>query len=100
MTHPLKTIIPLSIVCAVLIGYQYLGATWTEPVGTPPNNNVDAPVNVGSALQVKDGPLSVDGLAVFGDMEVSGTTTADRVFNRELCNETGTTCATINEILN
>lgn len=61
-----KQIVPLAVVCSVLLGYQYIGATWSDPTGTPPNNNVDAPLNTGSTAQVKNGSLSVDGLTVFG----------------------------------
>lgn len=31
--------------------------TWSEPVGTPPNNNTPAPINVGPTSQTKEGPI-------------------------------------------
>ncbi len=40
------------------ITYAWTGA----PEGTPPANNVDAPVNVGVATQLKSGALGIDGL--------------------------------------
>lgn len=46
---------------------------WTDPTGTPPNNNVSAPINVGSTDQVKNAGLSVNALAVFGNSILSGT---------------------------
>ena len=36
-------------------------SAWTGPTGSPPGNNVSAPVNVGSAGQVKSGDLGVLG---------------------------------------
>ena len=40
---------------------------WTGPTGTPPSNNVPAPINVGSTNQVKSANIAVNGLAVFGN---------------------------------
>ncbi len=46
---------------------------WTGPTGTAPNNNVSAPINVGTSNQVKNGALSVNALAVFGNSILSGS---------------------------
>lgn len=35
---------------------------WTGPGGPPPDNNADAPINVGSAPQLKSGALGIGGL--------------------------------------
>lgn len=46
---------------------------WTGPTGSPPNNNVPAPVNVGGTAQTKSGDLLINAafgtnaLAVFGN---------------------------------
>jgi hypothetical protein len=40
---------------------------WTGPSSSAPNNNVSAPLNVGSTNQVKNANLGVNGLAVFGN---------------------------------
>jgi hypothetical protein len=53
----------VSIIFGVLVlcfacGFYAFGA-WTDPTGTPPNNNADAPVNVGSITQFKTGGLGV-----------------------------------------
>ena len=91
-TNLLKTIIPLSIVCAVLVGYQYMGATWTAPTAAAPGNNAAAPINVGTSTQseqVLQGTLAVDALAVFGDM----------IIVSEICNADRSTCATVEELL-
>lgn len=99
MTNSLKTIIPLALVCSFLLGYQYLGAQWVGPSEGPVGGNVPAPVNVGSAPQIKNGPLGVASLDVTGDasvaldIAVAGTTTSDRVHAREYCDENGENCA-------
>jgi len=43
---------------------------WTGPTQTAPNANVAAPVNVGTTLQIKNGALGVNTLAVYGDTYV------------------------------
>lgn len=50
--------------CALL--FTSLVYAWTGPTAAPPSNNVDAPINVGTASQIKEGVIGVDGLAVFG----------------------------------
>jgi hypothetical protein len=98
MTTSLKTIIPLALVCSVLMGYQYLGAQWVGPSVGPTGGNVPAPVNVGTAPQVKSGPLGVAALDVIGDasvaldIAVAGTTTSDRVHAAFFCDENGQNC--------
>ena len=46
----------LSITLFAIAAYS-----WTGPTGSPPNNNVAAPVNVGATAQIKSGPLQVNG---------------------------------------
>jgi len=62
---------------AVLLLMMSVGVSavfaWTGPTGTPPNNNVPAPLNVGSTDQIKSASLGLDGLAVFGNAILSGT---------------------------
>jgi len=41
-------------------------AAWSGPSSSPPNENVPAPVNVGSGDQIKDGGLGVGALSVYG----------------------------------
>jgi hypothetical protein len=96
--HPLKTIIPLAIVCAVLLGYQYMGATWTEPTSSPTAGNVAAPLNVGTSSasnQLVQGSLGVDALAVYGDTLVTGGS----LIIDQVCNADQSTCATVDELL-
>ena len=49
-----------------------LALAWTGPTGSPPSNNVSAPINVGTTAQVKNGGLSLNSLAVFGNVLLSG----------------------------
>ncbi len=43
-------------------GLLYVQAWTGAPAGTPPANNVDAPINVGVVTQLKSGALGIDGL--------------------------------------
>lgn len=42
-------------------------SSWSGPTANPPENNVDAPLNVGPVDQIKDAALGVNALAVFGN---------------------------------
>jgi hypothetical protein len=55
----------------VFIGASIVIA-WTGPSSAPPDGNVDAPLNVGTTDQIKNGGLGVNALAVFGNAIVSG----------------------------
>ncbi len=52
---------------AVLFIGAGLVLAWTGPTSAPPNGNSSAPVNVGNTDQVKNGGLSLNALAVFGN---------------------------------
>ena len=58
-----------------------LVAAWTDPTEAPPNGNVAAPINVGSIAQVKNGGLSVNTLAVFGNSLFGGSTGSNAYLN-------------------
>lgn len=67
MNKNIYSIITLSL---LLVGMNSINA-WTGPATSPaptnpPNNNVDAPINVGNIDQVKNGGLGVSSLATFG----------------------------------
>jgi hypothetical protein len=61
----------LVVMLGLSIGASYVFA-WTAPTQPPPNGNVPAPINVGSAAQVKDGGLGVNAISVFGNGYVQG----------------------------
>jgi hypothetical protein len=70
--NKLKSILfPIILAIILVSGAQYVSA-WVGPSSNPPNENVPAPINVGSVAQVKTGSLGVGGLAVFGDSIFSG----------------------------
>ena len=71
-----KVIISAIALGALLIGASYLNA-WTLPGANPPNNNVLPPINTGSGLQMKNGPLGVNTLAVYGASDFSGAMTVN-----------------------
>ena len=69
------------IALAITLGITYAYAAWTGPTATPPNNNVNAPINVGTVDQIKNAGLGVNSFAVFGNSNLGGyvkigTTTA------------------------
>lgn len=56
IVNRIVTVIGLSLGAFAL---SALAGTWTAPTLPPPNGNVDAPVNVGSSAQAKDGALGL-----------------------------------------
>ncbi len=109
----LRTIIPLALALLALLAYQYMGAAWTNPPANPPNNNVPAPINVGTSTesrQVLQGALGMDSLGVFGKAYVQGdavtatpTTLVDfdvqgNIGADEYCDRNGTNCFTAAEV--
>jgi len=65
-------IIILALLIAVGTSYVSAVTTWTAPSTTPPNGNVDAPVNVGYSPQIKSGNLWIKGLANSTTAAVNG----------------------------
>jgi hypothetical protein len=53
-------IVFLALVLSVGVGYVF--ASWASAPANPPNNNTDAPINVGSSSQIKTGSLTLTGL--------------------------------------
>ena len=78
----LKESVKVAVIALVItLGVTYAYAAWTGPTATPPNNNTNAPINVGAVDQIKNAGLGVNSLAVFGNGVFSeymkvGTTTA------------------------
>ncbi len=57
-----KKILALFLIVGALFFWQIsLVLAWSEPIGTPPTYNVDAPINVGNALQLKTGSIGIKG---------------------------------------
>ena len=63
-SHPVSLAVIPAIVIALSFGLNYAYATWAEPIGTPPNNNTDTPLNVGATAQTKTGTLAVGSLSI------------------------------------
>ena len=61
----------LSVAAMLVIAQTVSG--WTGPSQAAPNGNVSAPINTGTMDQVKDGGLSLNSLAVFGNAILYGT---------------------------
>jgi hypothetical protein len=59
-----KSII-LALILTLCVGYVSASSTYTgpnSPTATAPGNNTDAPLNIGTGLQTKDGNLWIKGL--------------------------------------
>ncbi len=78
LSQTTKQIIFLTVIIFGLVAYSFMNASWTPPPATPPNNNTEAPINVGVDYQAK-----------FGDLG------AVRMRAGEYCNADGTKCMTI-----
>lgn len=74
-SHSFRSIFTLSLFLFsfILIGSSAYSA-WTDPTGTAPSGNTDAPVNVGATSQIKSGPLQVNGLLNIGGTQLNSTT--------------------------
>jgi len=57
-----KTLSFLPQIIASLFLAGFVAYAWTEPAGPPPGGNVEAPINVGSASQIKAGALGIGGV--------------------------------------
>src|SRR3990172_4808774 len=74
----LNSIRTLLLALVLSIGISYAYAAWAPPSTTPTGGNTDAPINVGSATQLKDGGLGLGRagfpalLDVVGNLVVSG----------------------------
>ncbi|MEK9135262.1 MAG: hypothetical protein AAB451_03105 [Patescibacteria group bacterium] len=60
MLKKILSFLPQIIASFFLAGF--VAYAWTGPTGTPPNNNVDAPINVGTTTQTKQGDFIVNGV--------------------------------------
>ena len=57
----------LTIAFTFALSINYIFAAWTGPTQAPPLGNTPTPVHIGTTNQVKDGGLSLNSLAVFGN---------------------------------
>ncbi len=80
-------IISLIILSLVFVANYIVMAVWSEPTGSPPNNNVPAPINVGPMSQSKEGNLEV------GSLTLGGVTRSSwPVGGGQACNWEGVKC--------
>jgi len=82
-----RTLLTIFVAVFVLLGYQFIGATWSAPTAVPTGGNVLPPINVGTSTQVKDGNLNANIL-----QSVSG------VWSDLYCDSVGENCFTGDQI--
>jgi hypothetical protein len=70
-----------SAVIALVLFSAFAAFAWTGPTQAPPNGNASAPINVGSADQIKVGGISVGAISVYGGALVTGNVTAAGFFH-------------------
>ncbi len=75
------TLVPLIVCLSLLTGYNFMSAQWTDAPPAPPSSNTPAPINVGSATQVKSGNLMANIMAA-----------ASSTWSPEYCDELGANC--------
>lgn len=76
-----RSFLPVFAAIILVVGIAY--AVWTEPTAAPPGNNTDAPVNVGTLAQLKNGVLGVLGLMVYNDYDQNGIDVTGRVLTAQ-----------------
>lgn len=67
-----KSYLILAVIVFVSLVAMVAIYAWTEPTSPPPNDNVDAPINVSANAQIKAGPLQVNGFQNIGTTILSG----------------------------
>lgn len=66
------TLFHLTLFFVLFVTFASVVVAWSGPSATAPGSNVPAPINVGTASQVKDGALGVSSLAVYGNQYTQG----------------------------
>ena len=72
--HSRFTLFQATLFIVLFVTFAGTVVAWTGPSATAPSGNVDAPINVGSASQVKNGALGVNSLTVYGVSQFLGST--------------------------
>ncbi len=65
-----KTVLRLFALAVLFVsfaGYSFIKADWTAPTATAPDGNVDTPINTSTQNQIKNGSVSLNGLALTSD---------------------------------
>ena len=67
MQKNITKLLILTLILTAALSVNYLFAAWVGPTQAPTGGNTSTPVHVGTTDQVKNGGLSLDALAVFGN---------------------------------
>jgi len=80
----LSKVLLLALMIGFGVSYAFATTGWQEPTQAPPGGNTPAPVNVGTVDQVKEAGLSLDKLAVFGQVVIQdGTQGAGKILTSD-----------------
>ena len=79
MRKAIDIIKSLALAFLFTFGLSYIYAAWAPPTEAPPGANAPAPINTGDDLQIKTGPLGVDNLAVYLNLQSFGTLQAAEI---------------------
>ena len=80
----LMQILPLVIIVAGLLAYNFMNAQWTGPTANPPAQNKPAPINVGTST------FSLQSAS--GDLIFNRFSAVNAVWSPLYCNEDGSVC--------
>ncbi|PCI20893.1 hypothetical protein COB64_01385 [Candidatus Wolfebacteria bacterium] len=79
-TIELTKIVMIALILSVVISFAQAHTPssnnpWDAAPGSPPDQNIDTPINVGTVDQIKSAGLALDGISVFGETQINGNTT-------------------------
>ncbi len=64
-------IIVLTCAVVALITYNFMSGAWTPPVDTPPDSNVEPPIDISSSTQAKAGNFAANVIAATTEMRAA-----------------------------
>lgn len=71
----------LVLILILIFSLSFIVYAWTEPSSIPPTGNVDAPINTGSANQIKSGKLGIGGSIDSNYLLTVGTSQGVKITN-------------------
>jgi hypothetical protein len=94
LTKSLKDIGFLTIALTLALAANFAYGQWQDPPNSPPNDNLEAPVNVGSVNQFKSGSLGA--LKLYS----SESRATSKMWSPQYCDQNGSNCFTNEQVAN